>query len=191
MKTKFQQFKEDFNEGCRASRLVKKGIQIETLKMEVIDGDGNEFNFLFGVCDELVVANGKVPSRIPAVITTELLVGGEPQISIVANIAFTTIPEEIQEAFYSHEHGHILLGHLDELRKFFPRMKYFLFRLLGIITYQEIDADHYAQSQGHDMLGAIEWYLERDDIPDNMRKEFEKRYNFLSMEKDFGDEEGG
>jgi len=189
MKTKFQQLKEDFNEGLQAARIVKKGVPLEALETEVIDGDDNKLNFLFAVCDELVIVNGKVPSRIPAAITTELMVEGKPRISIVANIEFTKIPDEIQKAFYSHEHGHILLGHLEELRKFFPRMKYFLFRLLGLITYQEIDADHYAQSQGHDMFRAIEWYLERDDLPDGMRKELEKRYNFLSMEKDFGDEE--
>lgn len=80
--------------------------------------------------------------------------------SIVVNHAFQDLPDNIRNAFFMHELGHLKHGHkpsnpIDEALYILGQ---------GPLLQKEYEADKYALEQGVDIIPALELFLEFDEV---------------------------
>jgi hypothetical protein len=71
---------------------------------------------------------------------------------VVVNRSFLARPDWFKDAVYAHEDGHIALGHVGQGEYSQPT---------EFTIQKEIEADRYAADLGYNMLGVLEWYVER------------------------------
>lgn len=155
-------FKKFFADAIEANRL-KTGIRLDwNIKkvegVQVIHSDVSVYQFT---------------RLLPRHIGVMMLLLNNGDYAIVVNQGFLNAPKDIQDTFYQHELGHMVLKHHEQTggQSIWKRM------FTKAYDRIEFEADQYAQDKGYDMIGALKFL--RDTQPEMNRKELNRRIKHL------------
>ena len=127
------------------------------------------------VSNAAILKHLQMSSKTPAIMVAQPLDKSKPPM-IIINTAFEIqLPVPYQEAMMAHEVGHIKYEHLKQKHYNTHPAIYVLKRAFGHkgMLRNEFEADAYSQSQGHAIVGALQWMI--NNIPQLNRRELKLR----------------
>lgn len=133
------------------------------------------------VSNAAILKHLQMSSKTPAIMVAQPLDKTQLPMIIINKAFEIQVPMPYQEAMMAHELGHIAHGHLKQKHYDTHPAIYVLKRAFGHkgMLRNEFEADAYSQSQGHDIVGALQWMI--NNIPQINRKELQLRIENLTM----------